>query len=359
MKLHELALSPAALLYGRLVAAKRALYRRGVLEARRAPLPVLCVGNLSLGGTGKTPMVEYVSRLLMQQGLRVAIVSRGYRRETPARQLVVVSDGRQILASAREGGDEPQLLARTLPGVAVVVCSSRYRGALYLAERKMCDVVVLDDGFQHWQLARQGDIVLVDATVELSRMRLFPAGTLREPPSALGRARAVVHTKVDAALSHYEANRAEVSRLAPEVAQFAARFVLDTLSAAGPGQGEPPTLEQLRGARVMAFAGVAHPELFFEQLRALGLEVVGRPYPDHAAYSVAQLRAIGQEAKDQGCPMVLTTAKDAVKLCASELDGSLGWWVLTQRVELDRPGEFLALLRASIAEAAEPPRPGS
>src|SRR5438105_3642510 len=162
-------------LYGGVVEARRRLYSAGVVPVRRASVPVVCIGNLSMGGTGKTPMVEYLARLMPGWGLWPAIVSRGYKRNTPEEKFVLVSDGTEIYVTPAEGGDEPCLLAHMLKGVAVAVCADRLKACEILAENGLCDSVILDDGFQHLRLYRECDIVLVDATVDLARTRMIPA----------------------------------------------------------------------------------------------------------------------------------------------------------------------------------------
>lgn len=403
-------LLPAAGVYGLASSLRRQLYTAGWLERRKAPVPVICIGNLSLGGTGKTPMVAYTVRALQELGRKPGVASRGYKRKTPPRELVCVSQGAGILANPDQAGDEPVLLAHMLPQTPVAVCADRFQASEFLANECQCDCVVLDDGFQHLRLFRDADIVLIDATAELSRMRLFPAGTLRETTAQLIRATAVVHTRIasdmdipvrahnrlaatdsDAQQSRtpscchqpsgmdipvrvhngltatgsdpepfrnrscfHQQNREVVSRISPSVPQFEARFVSCSLepfpdqnrpSSAGPGSSaqhrEPLALDFLQGKRVAAFAGIAHPEAFFDDLRRAGALVEEWPLPDHAAPDPQQLARILSSEAD----LAITTEKDAVKLSPEPLPPGARLYVLRQQVELTPAGEYRALLK--------------
>lgn len=330
--------------------ARNRLYSAGVVPVRKAPVPVICIGNLSMGGTGKTPMVEYLARLMPGWGLWPAIVSRGYKRSTPDDQYVLVSDGSEILASPAEGGDEPCLLAHMLKGIAVAVCADRYKACENLAETGLCDSIILDDGFQHLKLHRDCDIVLVDATVDLVNTRLFPAGTRREPLSALRRATCIVHTKVGhpeavaQKRDFYRSNRARVSKIAPWVPQFAAQFLPERLTRLAHTEKNEITFADLPGMKVVAFAGIANPENFFGTLRALGCEVAGRPFPDHKTYDYRDLAQIMDFAIEEQAEAVITTAKDAVKLLDMKLPSSPPIYMLTQTVEMEQAEGFQELI---------------
>lgn len=343
-------------LYGGVVEARRRLYSVGVapFAARRASVPVICIGNLSMGGTGKTPMVEYLARLMPSWGLWPAIVSRGYKRTTSEDQYVLVSDGSEIFATPAEGGDEPCLLAHMLKGIAVAVCADRLRACENLADSGLCDSVILDDGFQHLALHRDCDIVLIDATVDLAHTRLFPAGTRREPLSALRRATCIVHTKVahpEAVAQKrdfYRANRAHISKVAPWVPQFAARFLPERLTRLGHSRKGEITFADLPGMKVAAFAGIANPENFFGTLRALGADVAVKPFPDHQGYDYRDLAQIMDFAVAEDAEAIITTAKDAVKLLDMKLPASPPIYMLTQTVQMDQPEAFQELVIDAI-----------
>ncbi|MFN2599067.1 MAG: tetraacyldisaccharide 4'-kinase, partial [Pyrinomonadaceae bacterium] len=213
--LSRLALAPLRVAYGAAVRARLELYRSGALRVERVGAPVLSVGNLTAGGTGKTPLVEWVAReVATREGRRVCVLTRGYARED-ARRRVVVSDGVRVLADARAAGDEPLLLAERLiaHGAAVVCDADRGAAARFALENLGSEVFVLDDGFQHLRLARDLNVATVDATDPWGGGRLLPAGLLREPVAQLARADCVVVTRAELA-EDLDALRARVSHLA-------------------------------------------------------------------------------------------------------------------------------------------------
>jgi len=354
--------SLASGLYGGVVEARRKLYSAGLVPVRRANVPVVCVGNLSVGGTGKTPMVEFLARMMPAWGLWPGIVSRGYKRSTPAEQFVLVSDGQEIFVTPAEGGDEPVLLANMLRGVAVGVCADRARACGELTDAGLCDSIILDDGFQHLKLHRDCDIVLVDATVDLSKTRMLPFGTRREPLSALRRATCVVHTKVPnqaaavaAPNDFYQKNKAKVSKIAPWVPQFATRFLPEGLVRIGASDHDDSSpdldLGDLPGLRVLAFAGIAKPENFFETLRGLGCDVIGKSFEDHQSYDYREIARLMDAATDEGAEAIITTAKDAVKLLDMKLPSEPPIYMLTQTVQMDEQEAFRELLTDTLRQA--------
>ncbi len=299
---------PIAPLYRGAVAVRQSAYRRGWLRSSKLPVPVISVGNLTFGGTGKTPMVVALVRDLVRLGHHPAVLTRGYRRQDDRQAVVMGPNPRQ---RADEVGDEPLELARRLPGVPVVVDADRERGGME-AVRLGADVVVLDDGFQHLRLDRDLDVVLVDAGDPWGGGRLPPLGRLREPVAALLRADAVVITKVPSDWRPVVAGiEAEIERIAPALQVFVSRL---RPSRVRRPDGEWVDPEELRGRRVYAFAGLGRPEGFAESLGGAEAEVVGRRwYPDHHTYSEHDLAEVlaAAEAADA---IPVTTAKDAVKL---------------------------------------------
>lgn len=348
--------SLASGLYGGVVEARRKLYTAGIVPVRRATVPVVCIGNLSVGGTGKTPMVEFLARMMPAWGLWPGIVSRGYKRSTPPEQCVLVSDGTEIFATPEQGGDEPVLLAHMLRGIAVAVCSDRVKACGELTGAGLCDSIILDDGFQHLRLHRDCDIVLIDATVDLGKTRMLPFGTRREPLSALRRATCVIHTKVphpDALApqnDYYRQNRSKVSKIAPWVPQFSTRFLPEGLiRLGGPEDAEDNfDLGDLPGLRVVAFAGIARPENFFETLRGLGCDVIGKSFGDHQSYDYRDIARILDSAVEEKAEAIITTAKDAVKLLDMQLPDDPPIYMLTQTVHMDDQGAFQELLTDSL-----------
>jgi tetraacyldisaccharide 4'-kinase len=343
-----LALAPFSLLYGAAMRARAALYRSGALAVERVGAPVVSVGNITTGGTGKTPLVEWAARRLARGGGRVCVLTRGYGREDERRR-VVVSDGEKVLADAREGGDEPRLLAESLLGVAAVVSDADRVGAARWALSNLgAEVFVLDDGFQHLRLSRELDIVTVDATNPWGGGHLLPRGRLREPRRALARADCVVITRADLA-QDIEGLRAEVLSLregrAVVITSRARTLRLRPLG----GDGAADEDEGVGvGSRVGAFCAVGNPESFFEHLRRDGREVCySRAFADHHVFRKEELEAVARESGRRGASAVLLTAKDAVKIESREF--SLPFFAVEIGLEFDDESALSSLLDGVIA----------
>jgi tetraacyldisaccharide 4'-kinase len=299
---------PLAPLYRGAVVARNAAYRRGWMKKARLDLPVISIGNLTFGGTGKTPTVIALARDLVRMGRRPAVLTRGYKRLHDGQLVVIGPDPRQ---TAAEAGDEPLEIARSLPGVPVVVDADRARGGAE-AKRLGADVVLLDDGFQHLQLERDLDLVLIDAGDPWGGGRLPPLGRLREKPNALARADAVLITKVP---SEWRPVVAEIEQvvdaLAPKLQVFVSRLRVSRVHLPGEGWREPAMLD---GRRVLAFAALGRPEGFAATLAEAGAEIVAtRWFPDHHPYSEDDMgRIVAEAAAADAIPVA--TAKDAVKI---------------------------------------------
>ena len=275
--------------------------------SRRASVPVISVGNLAMGGTGKTPLVAWIARRLQADGLVPAIVSRGYG-GTAGSGPLLVSTGEGPRVNARTCGDEPHLLARSLKGVVVVVGADRIEGARCAATAG-ADAVILDDGFQNRRLTRDLDIVVLDARAPFDDGRVLPRGSLREPPSALARAQMVVLTRVregDPATGAIEAVRAAgYSGPIVRAGHRTTRFT----DAAGAECAHPK--------RALAFCGIGDPGLFRWDLTAAGVVTVGfHAFRDHHPYTLAGWDALVMEANAHGVPLV-TTEKDLSRLEAT------------------------------------------
>jgi len=285
---------------------RRALYGAGVVSRARLPRPVLCVGNLSVGGTGKTPHVIHLARWLAGEGFRVAILSRGYRRQ--GRGVAWVSDGEGRIATAREGGDEPVLMARLLPGIPVVVGESRAEAGREALARVPVDVFLLDDGFQHLSLARDFDLLLVDSGSGLGNRLTVPLGRLREPPSHARFADGMVVTKcADASAGERVARTVPFPEGRPlAFSRLVPRGLVD---AKGSPMGGVP-----EGSEVFAFSGLARNMQFRDTLEGAGYRVSGfLAFPDHHLYDLADMARIARESG--GLP-VITTEKDLVRIPA-------------------------------------------
>jgi tetraacyldisaccharide 4'-kinase len=284
-------------------------YYRGWLAVRRLPCRVISIGNLTLGGTGKTPMVEAVAGLLQREGLCVGILSRGYGGTSRA-AITVVSDGKRCLVSPDVAGDEPVLLAEHLPGIPVVVGRDRYTAGMLAFERFGVGVIVLDDGFQHVRLARDVNILLLDAARPFGNGQLFPRGNLREPPAALARAHAIVLTHWDPD-NAYPIAALTLPQPAPPV--FYSQHV--PLDLRGVDTGHILPVISLKGRRILAFCGIGTPEHFRQTLQRLGAEVITCiAFPDHHPFTQSDLEHLVQRAKCYGAEILVTTEKDGVRL---------------------------------------------
>ena len=300
---------PLGPLYNLAMRLRAALYSADVLTRHRLPVPVLSVGNLVLGGSGKTPMVRHLTELLLAMDLRPAIVSRGYG-GTIKEQAAVVSDGRTLLLSPQQGGDEPAMLSQALPGVPVVIGRRRVHPCRLAIDRLHANVLILDDGFQHLAVRRDLDLVLFDASTLAGDGRVFPGGILREPFSALCRADAVVLTGVTAS------NRVGAEDFAALVRQRHPALPVFFVSLAAPSLRLSDDAAHQAGP-CFAFCGIANPDRFSDTIRSMGLIPRGTlNLPDHVRYSTELLGEICDRATACGATWLLTTAKDAVKLQA-------------------------------------------
>jgi tetraacyldisaccharide 4'-kinase len=294
-----------------LTRARNALYDRGLWCSIDPPIPVISVGNLCHGGTNKTPMVEMLSRKLMETGFSVGIVSRGYSGETKSPLWV----GQDRWSSDRAiTGDEPLMLANRLPGAKVVVSRDRYDG-VRLLRRLGAQVAVADDAFQHRRMGRDLDIVLIDATCPFGNGRLFPAGILREDREALSRADIVILTKVEqAGGGDVEATRAELSKwIAPENI-FTARVTLESWVKLESGAISDVQFEwgqTVPEGKFIAFSAIGRPDSFYKSLSSLGIEILeSRAYRDHHRFSWKDIDALERLASGLGATGFICTEKD-------------------------------------------------
>ena len=308
-----------SVVFAAVVSVRYALYRTGLL--RRFPLgvQVISIGNVTAGGTGKTPVTEIFARTLASEGRKVAILSRGYRRkEAPWWRRVftqvidpplVVSDGRRVLLDASVGGDEPYMLASNLPGVAVVVDRNRVKAGRYAVKRLGCDTLILDDGFQYQKLKHSIEVVLVDSTNPFGNGNMLPRGILREPARHLKRADIIFLTKC----------RGDVSAVKDQIRSYNAkadivecnhspRVLKDVWS-----RKEYP-LSWLEGKTLCTLSGIASPKGFENSLRHMGAKVVWcERYADHHRYDSSEILYALNRTADMGADALVTTEKDAVR----------------------------------------------
>jgi tetraacyldisaccharide 4'-kinase len=307
------ALTPAAFLYGTVVRIRGAAYDRGVLQTHASVLPVLSIGNLSVGGTGKTPMAAWAAQRLRDSGSRPAILLRGY------------------------GGDETLVHAALNPDVPVIANADRVAG-VEAARAAGADVVILDDGFQHRRLRRTADWVLVAAESGLRARRLLPAGPLREPASALARAQMVVVTRKSASVDDADSLSRELQAMVPQASVAVAHLAPSGLVNAIDGSSS--SLEQLRGARMLAVAAIGAPDAFFGQLRATGVaELRTVSMRDHHEFTASDVDRLVREAR--GMDGLVCTLKDAVKLAPQWSATAPPLWYVSQRAEIERGAQLL------------------
>jgi len=330
--------------YDKLTIFRNFLFDLRILKVHKLSCPVISVGNLAVGGTGKTPMVIWLARFLLEEGWRVGVVSRGYKGEK-TEKVLVVSDGRNILAGSDISGDEPQLLARRLPGIPVLCSTKRALAAEAAVEQFRCEVVILDDGFQHRFVARNLDIVMFDSRYPFGDGSLFPRGILREQTTALTRAQVLVLSRFDGSEQAEQSHKNLVGQWPDKTVVTAAHRATHLFKATT--QKELP-LSSVENKRLAAFAGIGRPDDFFRTVRGLGADLVHTTaLPDHHPLTIELLASLVEEASDQKPELWLTTEKDWVRL-PSDLPDSMELMILA--VEIDLDGDS-SLLKAVVQES--------
>jgi tetraacyldisaccharide 4'-kinase len=313
-------LRPASWIYGSVVSARNMAYDHGVFASHTLAIPAVSVGNLSVGGTGKTPVAAYVAARLAERGMKPAIVTRGY------------------------GGDEPLVHAKLNPGVPVIVGADRVRGAL-AAREAGCNIAVLDDAFQHRRARRNADIVLLSADLA-GPVRSLPAGPWREPLTSLARASLVVVTRKSASQMRAKELLGQAMRFAPQAT--GAVIFLGAGELVKWSSGETRVRDALQWTDVLAISAIGDPAAFGSQLRQLGATVTAEHAGDHHAYTASDATALAR--RGRGFDMVICTLKDAVKLGPLWPAEAPPLWYLSQRVELEAGGGHLDHILTELAE---------
>lgn len=305
---------PLSPLYSLLMRVRAFLYKCGVFKKTRLPVPVVSVGNLTMGGSGKTPMVMYISRLLRKEGLKPVIVSRGYGGKATG-PVNVVSDGEKVFLSAELAGDEPRMMAESLQGVGVVTGPRKAEVAKYAADELGAQSIILDDGFQHMALERDVNLVLFNSQMPLGNGHVFPGGDLREPFKALARAHAFIITGVDRRKTEKKNRELKsfLQRRFPDVPVYEGRY-----SPTGILHSQKDGIhdaQSISGMKLFGFCGIATPETFKVSLEEMGAQLLGfKSFQDHYGYSRSEMSRLVDQAKSVGADALIATEKDYVKV---------------------------------------------
>ncbi len=295
-----------SLFYSLVIKGRAWLYQKNILKVRRLPVPIVSVGNLTLGGTGKTPTTIWIAQKLLKNGRQPAILSRGYQAKTK-KKLEIVSDGNSVLMDPKFSGDEPAMMARRLKGVPVIISGDRYEAGLLAIEKFGVDSLILDDGYQRLDVNRDLNILLIDHSHRLEDDRIFPAGTLREPISEAGRADLICFTRANADCPD------------PLIKSFSDKPIIKSQttikSLTNIELKETKSIDDLKGLRVCAFCGIAQPGKFKKLLEFYGAKVVNfSSYPDHYDFKTEDIKNVEEIARNCEAEIILTTEKDSVKL---------------------------------------------
>ena len=317
-----------SVLYGTVQHTRAFCYRRKIFRSYELPCKVISVGNITVGGTGKTPMTVHVAEVIKGAGTRVAIVSRGYR-GSAEKHGGIVSDGCQVYMDAKQAGDEPYMIACRLKGIPVVVGKDRFAAGMLAIREFQPDVIVLDDAFQHLRLKRDIDLVLLDHLHPFGNSHLLPRGILREPVSSLARSTACILTRcrpsADAAPT---ASDAVIQRLAPDVPLFSSSHVpywyvvpkdRQPSFEAVPSDAPAPKIEPQKLGKVFCFSGIARNDDFQQTVKNIGFKITGSlEFSDHHPYTRADLATIFRNAIARGANRLITTEKDYARMAQIE-----------------------------------------
>jgi tetraacyldisaccharide 4'-kinase len=339
------ALLPFSWLYGCVVVLRNLMFDWKIFRTERVGVPVISVGNITTGGTGKTPVVELIVKALQERNIRCAIVSRGYKRETHG--LVEVSDGSSLKTKVRNAGDEAFQLATRLPKAIVVVDEQRVRGARYAVERLNAQAVVLDDGFQHRALHRDLDIVLIDAARSPFTMAMLPAGYRRDALSSLKRANAILLTKVMRD-TNIEKHKEQIG-LYSDAKIFSSSFTIVAFRRAKTGFSVD--LNSVKGKQAVAFCGIGQPESFKDSLDDLGIRVSSMiSFEDHHPYSDSDIRRVIEEQEKFKADYIITTEKDLARVSSLDFPEKYPLFYLEIEVSIHQEQEWNELINSALGK---------
>lgn len=320
-------------------------YRRGIFRSNTLPVFVISIGNLTVGGTGKTPAVEMLAKWALAQSYRPAVLSKGYGGRFTG-NVLEVSDGAEIKTTPKVSGDEPYLLAKALPGVPVIVSKTRYRGGLWACKKFLSNFLILDDGFQHLELERNVNIALLDASNPFGNGFSLPRGPMREPAEQLKRADVCIITRYGRDERRGEAVRLLENRF-PNLPFFVSDHV--PTGVVFPTMGQVLDLRALEGKRVVGFAGIAHPDSLKDTLKELGAELVHfQAFGDHHRYTSADIAGLLERRKAFGADYVVTTSKDWVKLESRDIRAGKIGYVAIEFTLLKDEDTFFQLVRSAF-----------
>jgi tetraacyldisaccharide 4'-kinase len=333
---------PFGYLYGAAMNARNALYEKGVFTSHALGAKTVSIGNITVGGTGKTPLVAFAAETLFSAGEKVCILTRGYGRINPKKR-VLVTDGEKVLSDAKNSGDEPFELAGKLPGKAVIVAdANRVSAGLWAREKFGITAFVLDDAFQHRKVKRDLDIVCIDATNPFGNKNVLPAGILREPLENLKRADAIVITRANL-IEEIEDLKFQISNYTdcPVFISYNKFSKLTEISISGKKQ---TTLDSRLAVRnSLAFCALGNPANFFEQLRRENFNLMAtETFPDHHFYSQKDIAKLENKVRETGAEILLTTAKDAVKLDGLKMHFPV--FAAENKIILENGQDFINLL---------------
>ena len=345
-------------IYAGLVNFKLAGYRVGLFKRQSLDCFVISLGNVTVGGTGKTPTAQRLARAIRDMGYRVVILNRGYRAKWHG-EVGIVSDGKKLYMDAAEAGDEAYMLAKHLPDVPVLIGAERVKTGRYAIEHFGAEVAILDDGYQHWQLHRDLDILLVDAVNVFGNGYILPRGTLREPISHISRADVCLMTKVDqAAAGSCDYIRQTVERYNPEVhileSVHQPRCFIPIQEWYRDIAGEGIDVAEIRGRHIVAVSAIGNPASFEQTLSDLGAVIIeSLRYPDHHDYTMLEMQDILEQAENMGAEAIVITEKDAVKIPAEVIRAqwNIPVYVICVEVTFTQGGEpFLQMLRGELTQ---------
>ncbi|HQR39502.1 MAG TPA: tetraacyldisaccharide 4'-kinase [Blastocatellia bacterium] len=334
-------LRPLALVHEFASHVRSTAYETGYLKSTRLPRPVISVGNITMGGTGKTPIVAMLAEFLRDQNFRVAILTRGYGRSSDERVVLRSGDGSLASDAADRAGDEPALLSRDVPRVSVIVDSDRVSAGMWAVENEDPDVFLLDDGFQHLAIGRDLNLLVLDATDPFGGGYLAPGGRLREPLQAIRRADAVIVTRCDRSFDSDAISRVVDAARSAETPIYYSYHDITGLRPLTPGHGTR-TVASLRGKKVGVLTAIGNPGVFAEDLENVGLVVASRSlHADHHSFRQQDFDTAARDALASGAEVLLTTEKDAVKLERLQLGA-----ISTHAVRIGFRSEHEALIKS-------------